>query len=225
MHDDARLDAPSPITLADVFGEEAFRTEGIFGWWQVAQLGSANIARLLDIARSEAAKRLHQGEGAAEMRRLRPALDFLDRCESDDLRPLFPRLRTECFRLGDEVMAFLGDTPGALATGWVPGKVTAIEKSHKLEWVSERPTSGYYWRVTLTADREVLPQSRTLAFSTSEPRVMHAWELEWLRRSRDELFLCSFSINATRTWAPIWWLERGFSGGAEPGRYRDWLIP
>ncbi|MEL6179944.1 MAG: hypothetical protein AAFS10_13380 [Myxococcota bacterium] len=193
------------------------------GWWQLPKLGRTNVHNLIQLAQNTLTHRYNAQEPTDELRRLRPSLERLKAITSDDLKPLLPGLRSECFNLGDAVSIYLGDTPEASVQGWVDAEVISIEKAHKMEWVNYAPLSGYYWRIVAQADCELLAGSAQVAFSTSEPRVLRRWELDWLRQSSDEVFLCTFAINATRDWSPIWCLERGHHH--QPGhRYRDWLV-
>ena len=95
--------------------------------------------------------------------------------------------------------------PGATAD-WHAGTVLAVEKSHKPEWTANRATRGFYWRVTAA-----LRDGRTLAFSTTEPRVLLRVEFGELQALYDVdlRFLAVFCENAERTWPPVWALEAG----------------
>lgn len=206
---------PTPATLA---GEQSFRLRGIESWEQVALLGRANLERLLELGRLTVNATLTEGGSRAELVPLRQALDILQNLlASAPEKPLLPRLRAESFRKGDALFVYVADTEGQITgTDWVPATLTAVEKSFKAEWKEGRNT-GYYWRLTATADRDILPGVRDLPFSTSEPRIVTAWEYHYLSTAATAApeFLALYRENARRAWPPIWCLERNLSCGGE----------
>lgn len=190
---------------------------------QLPNLGRGNLKQIRQQLQTLLSRMVMEGEDRDEIRAARAWLDRLDEWIAEaPARPRLPALRVEHFSEGDDIVAYLGDTPGALVQGWVGGRVVSIEKSHKPAWSHHPGTRGYYWRVTARMEQPVFPGSRALPFSTTEPRVLLRSELDWLREHPALPFVQIFSENARRDWAPIWCIEREVSPPA-PMDMAQWL--
>ena len=206
------------LDLHQLVGEDRLR--GVSDWSDVERLGRRNTERALRFARALADRELSDStrEERRERATLLQRLDTLTQ-ESSLIRPVLPRLRVECFRVGQEVVVLLADTPGAQGPHWASGTVEAVEKSHRVAW-SHHASRGYYWRVTAH-----LEDGSRLAFTTSEPRVLQRTELEELRQaaSDDPRFVEIFCENARRPWHPLWCLEAGTQSRGEELDLALWL--
>jgi hypothetical protein len=212
------MDGALPVEV--VLGPHAHRLRGVRGWEEVRSLGSANLARLVDFARKAMQDEL--GDMEREERGLRAgALSQLEALlgASEGWKPVLPRLRVECFRVGQPVHLLLGDTPGS-REGWVRGEVCELSKHHNPAWSDHFPSRGYYWRVTAR-----LQDGGELSFSTSEPRVLLEPELAFLQSAlqEDPTFVRIFCENARRAWNPIWCEEAGVQASGEALDLGRWL--
>jgi hypothetical protein len=214
--------------LETVFGRQLPRLRGITCWEQIEPLGKANIERLVQLAQDTAHLGLAEGMAHDELKAIRAGIDFLRErlAETSTAKPLLPRLRSESFRKGEVVVVYLGDTPGSIAPApWIPAIITDVEKSYRAEWADGTPNSGYYWRLTAIAATPFFPEQRSVAFSTSEPRVLPQDDFDYLtiRHPDDTAFRDLYSANACRSWHPLWCLERGTLSSGEEMDMKSWL--
>lgn len=213
------------LPLTALLGPHAHRLRGIEGWSDLPLLGAPNLAHLLDFARKAALDEQDTMDRAerAERRDSLAELDALARA-TEGWKPVLPRLRVECFRVGQAVRLLLADTPGA-HEGWASATIREVSKRHKPEWAHHFPSRGYYWRLTAAGETPLLGASADLAFSTSEPRVMVLRELEFLKRARteDPAFLHIYCDNARRIENPIWCEENGVAASGEALDLHRWL--
>lgn len=218
------MDGLPPLEM--LVGEQAFRLRGIASWEQAAVLGRANLTRLVELAQQAVNALLTMGGSRDELREMRRGIDYLNGLLPEAIaKPLLPRLRAESFRMGDRVYVYVRDTEGCIAeSDWVPAEITSVQKSFKSEWIDAAPNSGYYWRLTATTNTPVLPGVTPLPFSTSEPRVVLAWEWNYLRQAAltDPAFLEIYAENARRPWCPIWCLDRNLACAGEGMDMRAW---
>lgn len=213
------------LPLPMLLGPHAERLRGIQGWEDLQHLGSLNLQRLVDFAAKamldEASDmdRDERAQRAAALERLKGLQRSSVVC-----KPVLPRLRVECFRVGQTVRLLLADTPGAQEV-WGSATVCEVAKRHKPEWAHHFPSRGYYWRVTAHAERPLLRGASDLAFSTSEPRVLPAEELDFLKRALHEVpdFVRIFCENARRSWNPIWCDEANVCATGEDLDLAVWL--
>jgi hypothetical protein len=208
------------LPLGVVLGPHAHRLRGLRRWEELGGLGSANLARLLDFARKALQDELpelgrdERGPRAEALGQLEVLLRA-----SEGTKPVLPRLRVECFRVGQPVHLLLADTPGERQR-WAAATVCEVSKHHNPAWSDHFPSRGYYWRVVAR-----LQDGRALAFSTSEPRVLSDPELASLRRAlrEDPQFVHIFCENARRDWNPIWCDEAGVWASGEALDLAHWL--
>lgn len=162
---------------------------------------------------------------ADELRPLRQEIDQLQRLHDSalDEKPTLPRLRRENFRVGDTVMLYLGDTPGALLK-WAEATIIEKTKSHRSDWKND-PSKGYYWRHIAQGKRSLFPDSNMVAFATTEPRVIPLAEWHWLRAAltTDPEFVAVYAANARRDWQPLWCLERSTLADVAAMDFVQWL--
>jgi len=202
------------MTLADVFelmGEEADRLTGIDVIDDLEVLGRASLGRILDIATQTLLEGYAGDMERATLRLLVRAKQHLEELyASADERPPLPRLRRQTFHVRDEVMVFLGDTPGSAISGWWQATVTGVTKGSRPEWRLASSDRGFFWRVEVTGDVPWRDSANTLATTTSEPRVQRVRDLEWFAKHPEETRLREiFAKNAERDWSPMWWLDAG----------------
>ena len=224
MNESLTEDLPA---LASLFGEQHHRLHGITGWEQIAGLGTASVQRLIQLAQETVQKLMAANADYADLRELARGVDQLSwYLPGASQKPVLPRLRVETFRKDDAVAVYIGDSFGHLgATEWVQAKITEVRKAYKREWADGSPNGGYFWRCEATSAAPFFPNQHTVAFSTSEPRVLKFDELSYLRRAlqSDPVFFQIFVSNAHRTWTPLWCLERD---GCVTGEVdmRKWLL-
>lgn len=139
-------------------------------------------------------------------------------------KPVLPRLRVECFRVGQQVHLLLADTPGTREI-WADAIVCEVRKHHRPKWAHHFPSRGYYWRVTARAERPLLKNATALSFSTSEPRVLLLEEFEYLKRAlhEDSHFVKIYCDSARRDWNPLWCDEADLSASGEQLDLAKWL--
>lgn len=215
-------------SLDTVFGRQVYRRRGITSWTDVAVLGRTNIERLVQIAQETVHGLLADGSQREDLKAVGDAIAYLQEqlASEPPVKPLLPRLRAENFRKGDAVVVYVADSPGTVAPApWVPAVITEVAKSYRAQWADGTPNSGYYWRLTATASIPLFPDERSLAFSTSEPRVLPASELEYLTNAlnSDAAFVDIYCANAWRAWHPLWCLERDIHSAGESMDMKAWL--
>lgn len=201
-----------------VLGSQAYRIKGITTEDDLSHIGKENVALLIETAREVASKAIAEGDldqaraTAAGIRRLSEVMT-----ESQPSRPRLPRLRRECFKVGQPVYVFVGEMTNA-GPPWRRGRVASVGKGYRGEWSSGAPNSGYYWRVEVEMDRPVKETLKTLAFSTSEPRVLFEADLRWLNRASESEgeFVRIYSENSERDWSPLWSQEGIKDEGSTP---------
>lgn len=212
--------------LEELLGANAYRLRGIQGWGALPHLGTGNLARLESLATQHIHEEMTAGEDRATLRALATGVRELKALasEHDDPRPYLPRLRNELFAPGDDVVVFLGDTPGG-APGWRRARVECVEKAFELSWARDSSARGFYWRVTASDPdgAPLLPGHRALSFSTTEPRVLLEREHRWLAQRADHEFTRIFCENAWRTWTPIWCIEANLPCDADSMNMKAWL--
>jgi len=215
-------------TLPELLGDEKHRLQGIPGWDTIETIGKKNIENIIHFARMNVNSQMTQGASRNELSFLSQGIRHLSELAGAALsKPLFPRLRNESFRKNEKVVVFVADTPNIIAeTDWIPGSVSTIEKSHKIEFDDGSPNAGFFWRITVTLREEIFPgDATTLSFSTTEPRCIPLSEFDYLRESleEDHLFVEMYSKNAHRKWQPIWCLERDLESDGESMDMYSWL--
>lgn len=188
-------------------------------------LGKTNLARLVTLAQNHLQELWQTGTDSEELHSLRQqltALQLLHQSASSD-QPTLPRLRMENFRVGDRVMLYLGDTPGALTT-WAEATIIEKTKSHRADW-KNTPSKGYYWRHIAQGKAGLCTDSNTVAFATSEPRVLPLDEWQWLKTALtdDPAFVALYAANARRDWQPLWCLERSTLADVTAMDFVQWL--
>lgn len=221
-----RVDELPPFET--LFGRQIARLRGILAWEHAAGLGRTNIERLVQMAQETVHSLLAEGGSREDLRAIRDGIGYLTSllAAEPSVKPLLPRLRAENFRKGDAVLVYVADSPGSTAPGpWVPARITEVAKSYRAEWADGSPNSGYYWRLTAAASTPIFPEQCAVVFSTSEPRVLPAWEFEYLTNALedDALFADIYCANAWRTWHPLWCLERGVGSAGESMDMKAWL--
>jgi hypothetical protein len=211
--------------LESVFSHHRERLQGIRDWSDMARIGRSNLNRVRSLLAEEALAAITDGESFEERRIRSVAIEQLSCLEQSvsEHKPCLPRLRVELFRRGDLVRVYLGDTPGC--RGWTDAIVIAVDKAHRPEWNDGSANAGYHWRVTLQTADAVLTDGVPLRCSTSEPRVLLAWEYSAVVAARlgDPEFFRIFVANATRAWTPIWCLERGLQLSTSPPDVAGWF--
>ncbi|MCP4346468.1 MAG: hypothetical protein GY795_13185 [Desulfobacterales bacterium] len=215
-------------SLTELLGNEKHRLQGISGWEHISLLGKHNIDNIIHFARMNVNLAMTTGTPRDELALLSQGIQHLNKLagENSIKKPLFPRLRNESFRVDENVVIFVADTPNVLPeTDWISGIVTSIEKSHKPEFADGSPNAGFFWRVTVTFSEEIFPGNSTLSFSTTEPRCIPLNEFDYLRKSfeKDQMFIKMYSENANRKWHPIWCLERNLESAGETMDMYSWL--
>ena len=217
-------DKPS---LELMFNGQKHRIKGIRDWEDIEILGSNNIGRLIQISQELILKFMTEQIDKDELRLIKKGIDYLEGLkEQFPSKPFLPRLRNENINSGDNVYIYLADTKGNMAKhNWVKGLVIDKEKSFKSEWVDGSANSGYFWLLTVKTEEEIFSGVNTIKFSTSEPRVLHDWELFYLKDnfSTAQKFIDIFSLNANRDWLPIWCLENDISI-TSPMDMKSWLF-
>ena len=210
-----------------VFGPQTYRLQGIPDWDVVAHLGKRNLERLQQLAQEHVLKNLAGEHDRAELRECRHVITFLSDCLASlpGDKPLLPRLRVESFHKGEAVRVFLGDSEGQIAPmPWVEATITAVEKAFRTDWNDGTANGGYFWRWTATTPYPVFPEQDWVRFSTSEPRVVSAWEFEYLTtETSDTQFQTIFAANADRAWEPLWCLERNTHSSGAKMDMQGWL--
>lgn len=213
--------------LDTLFGEQHQRLHGITDWKEIASLGTANIQRLIQLAQETVQKLMAANTNYADLRELACGIDQLSAYLSNTFqKPVLPRLRVETFHKGDLVAVYIGDSSGHFGTTeWVQARITEIRKAYKREWADGSPNGGYFWRCEATSNVPFFPDQNSVAFSTSEPRVLKIDELNYLKRAEqsDPLFFQIFVSNAYRTWTPLWCIERNGCATGEVDM-RKWLL-
>jgi hypothetical protein len=210
-----------------IFGRQLPRLRGITTWDHVSVLGKANIERLVQLAQESVYALLAEGSSREDLKTIREGIGYLTEllATEPNVKPLLPRLRVENFRKGDAVVIYVGDSPDTTAQKpWVDAIITDVSKSYRAEWADCSPNSGYYWRLTATPSTAVFADQETIAFSTSEPRVIPADDFDYLtcNRDNDSRFINIYAANACRSWLPLWCLERGNSQLADM-EMKTWL--
>jgi hypothetical protein len=217
-------DKPS---LESMFNGQNHRIKGIRGWKDVEILGCNNIGRLIQISQELILKFMTEQMDKDELKLIRKAIDYLECLKEQSVsKPLLPRLRNESINSGDNIYVYLADTKGIIAKeDWVKGLVIDKEKSFKSQWVDGSANSGYFWLLTVKTQKEIFSGVNTIKFSTSEPRVLHEWELFYLKNNlgTDPQFIDIFSVNANRDWFPIWCLENDIPV-TSPMDMKSWLF-
>ncbi len=210
-----------------VFGTAAHRLRGVSSWDHVALLGKENLGRLLDLSRESVLRLVAEGGSRDAARDVKRAIDFLaGTADGSARKPLLPRLRIRSFREGQAVYLYMGDSGGAIKpASWVPATITRVEKSHRADWNDGSANAGYFWRWTAVATLPLFPGQDFVRFSTSEPRVLPAPDLDYIQGAADNdpVFRVMFCENAWRTWEPLWCLERGASGSGGAMDMGSWL--
>jgi hypothetical protein len=208
-----------------LFGEHAHRLQGIGESTELLSLGRSNLARMLTLAQNYTQEIWQGGATTDELRALRHEIEHLQSLHDSvpDDKPTLPRLRMENFRVGDVVMLYLGDTPGALLK-WAEATIIEKTKSHRSDWKND-PSKGYYWRHIAQGKRPLFLDSDTVAFATTEPRVFPLAEWHWLRDAltNDPAFVAVYAINARRDWQPLWCLERSTLADVAAMDFVQWL--
>jgi len=213
--------------LDTLFGEQHQRLQGIANWEQIASLGAANIQRLIQLAQETVQKLMAANTNYTDLRELARGIDQLSvYLSSASQKPVLPRLRVETFHKDDLVAVYIGDSLGHFGTTkWVQASITEVRKAYKREWADGSPNGGYFWRCEATSNVPFFPDQCSVAFSTSEPRVLKIDELNYLKHAEqsDPLFLQIFVSNAHRTWTPLWCIERN---GCATGKVdmQKWLL-
>lgn len=204
------------------------RLQGLTSWEQIPLLGTANIERVIQLAQENVNALMAVSAPRNELRAVADGIGRLrEALASASKKPLLPRLRAETFRQGHNVKIYVGDSEGCIApTAWVDAVITQVQKSHKPEFVDGTPNNGFYWRSTATTKQVVFSGQNTLAFSTTEPRVLLVWEFDFLQKATksDTEFLEIFAVNARRIWCPIWCLERHAGCAGEAMDMKTWLL-
>jgi hypothetical protein len=215
------------IWLETMLGEQSGRIKGIKCWEDIENIGSNSIERLIQLSQETILKQMTQGADKDELKSIRKAIDYLEQLKSKQcVKPLLPRLRNENLNNGDKVYIYLGDTKTSIAQqNWVKGLIIDKQKSFNNQWVDGTPNSGYFWLLTVKTEQDVFPRENTLKFSTSEPRVLHEWELIYLKNNFeiDKKFLDIFSTNANRDWLPIWCIEKSLTIDF-PMDMKSWIL-
>ncbi len=213
------------MNWSTLFGDSSERLQGLTEYMQLQNLGRTNLDRLVTLAQNHTQSLWQAGGAAQELRTLREEITKLSQARdaaSED-KPLLPRLRIENFRVGDIVKIYLGDTPGAL-TIWATALITERTKSHRADW-KNAPSEGYYWRHIAVGEKAFFPDSSSVAFATSEPRVISLSDWQALQKALqdDAAFVSLFAANALRDWQPLWCLERGMVADVATMDYKKWL--
>lgn len=215
-------------TLKEMLGNEKRRLKGISDWESIPSLGKYNIDNIIHFARMNINLLMTQSVSRNELTILSQGIKHLTEFSNESIiqKPLFPRLRNESFRLDENVVVYVADTPNIIPTNdWLSGTVTSIEKSHKPEFNDGSPNAGFFWSVTVTFMEEVFPNNCRLSFSTTEPRCIPRIEFDYLRKSfeEDQVFIKMYSENANRKWHPIWCLENNLKSSGEKMDMYSWL--
>lgn len=211
-------------------GGQYFRLKGISCWENVSILGKANLERLLQITQENIYRLMADISNQDDLKAISKGVSFIDEklIPIAIKKPLLPRLRSESFVKGDKVLIYLGDTASTIINSgdsWVKANIEKVEKSYKADWFDCSANSGYYWRLTAKTSKPVFENGDldTINFSTSEPRVLLGWEYDYLKQTKDMEFLGIFSENASRTWLPLWCLERNLFCDVEKMNMKFWL--
>jgi hypothetical protein len=213
--------------IESLFTRNRDRLQGVRGWPDIARIGSSNLRRLRELLAEDANAAVASELPLSERQEWSQAAEALRQLveQVTEDKPLLVRFRVESFQIGAGVHVYCGDTPGSLVSGWVSGKVIAVEKAYRPEWYDGSANAGYYWQISIRPDRAVLRDSAVLRCSTSEPRLQHSADCRELSRAihADPEFFRIFSDNAQRAWAPIWCLERGLQLSRAGTTMRDWF--
>lgn len=216
-----------------MLGNQLFRIAGVDNWDDLQYLGRVNLERFKQLAQENILQLISEGHDKYDLLTIRHGIDHIaDLIPSAPKRPLLPRLRAESFQINEPVMIYIGDSQNHLPnTDWIKARVTNIEKYYRHEWHDSSANSGYYWRVTATAQQQIFSNQYSISFSTSEPRVMPLWEFNYLytlsdgdeQLNGDERFLKIYAKNANRSWQPLWCVELGIHC-AKTMDMENWLL-
>lgn len=93
------------------------------------------------------------------------------------------------------------------------------------EW-KNAPSRGYYWRHLARGEQPLSTDGNTVAFATSEPRVLRETDWQWFQRALNDNdpYVDTFTANAHSDWQPLWCLERNRQASGERGNFRHWLL-
>jgi hypothetical protein len=216
-------------TLAAALGSHAFRVQGIEAGL-LSTLGHPNLVRLTTLLSEAADGYLAEGPASREAlqisRAVREHIEQLLVEQANSPKPVFPRLRSEAFQAGDEVVVYVGDTFSGAAWTWIPGTVTAVDESQGPEPSEDGASPGYYWRITAELHKPPIQVTRLLAFSISEPRVVLRRDFGYLINAfeADLSYLAMYCANARRDWPPIWALEGGRNDAMVDLPLARWLL-
>ncbi|MEM7349293.1 MAG: hypothetical protein AAF657_00710 [Acidobacteriota bacterium] len=179
------MNAPTAV-VDQLYGRRAFRVKGIPHWNKIANLGRANVGRLRTLLQETATSALGSDEvDKKELREMRRGVGFLSGLEKNDLppKPLLPHLRNELFRVGDPVVAYVGDLVGSRLS-WVHGTVRTVSKAFNPQWKTAVPSSGYFWRVSTLLGEQPMEGLTEIACSTTEPRLLLRGDYDYLVQAR-----------------------------------------
>ncbi len=212
--------------LQQLAGNQSDKLTGIKSWNELEILGKNNLQRIVQLAQENIYRMLSDHENTKEMKKNHTGIDFIQSklLPKSINKPTLPKLRNEMFRKDNLVCAYLGDTSHIIIEkGWIKGRVIDVSKSFNKDWKDGKPNSGYFWKVTVEANKNIFQNNNKIIFSTTEPRVIFDWEFDYLKNGNDTQFLQVFSENAFRDWKPLWCIEGNLECNASEMNMKEWI--
>ena len=190
----SRIMTEVSINLSQLTGNQSDKLSGIQSWDDLKIVGKSNLKRIVQLSQENIYRMMSEIADAQEMKQIRTGIDLITKelIPKSINKPTLPKLRNEVFRQSDLVCAYLGDTTKILVEkGWLRGKVVSVSKAFNKDWKDGKPNSGYFWKVAVEFDRDVLLNENKIVFSTTEPRVIFDWEYNYFKNSGDGEFFAN----------------------------------